>query len=61
VKQTVFVIPDYPHAWWRHPEIKVGSLVRLDDYFGRKGDYRVYEVISIWDEGAEVRLHEVRD
>lgn len=52
--EEVFVIPDYPHAWWRRPEVKVGRLVRLANYFGRKGDYGVYRVKEIWDEGVEL-------
>ena len=52
--EEVFVIPDYPHAWWRRPEVKVGRLVQLADYLGRKGDYRLYRVKAVWDEGAEL-------
>ena len=57
--EEVFVIPDYPHAWWRRPEVKVGRLVQLEDAFGRgrKGNYRVYRVKAVWDEGVEVEEH----
>lgn len=51
--EEVFVIPDYPHAWWRRPEVKVGRLVQVAN-FGRKGDYGVYRVKAVWDEGVEL-------
>lgn len=56
VVEEVLVIPDYPHAWWKREEVKVGRLVQLSDMLGRPGDYRVYRVTGVWDEGASLKL-----
>lgn len=59
--EEVFVIPDYPHAWWEREEVKVGCLVQLSDCLGRPGDYRIYRVTGIWDGGASLKLEAERD
>lgn len=54
--EEVFVIPDYPHAWWKREEVKIGRIVQLSNMLGRPGDYRIYRVTDIWDEGASLTL-----
>ena len=51
-RETVFVIPPYPHAWWRREEIQEGVLVTLG---WPDGDGRIFRVTGIWDGGASLK------
>lgn len=56
MSRTVYVIPNYPHAWWRRSWIKPGVLVTAWDDRNAIGEKGIWRVTDVWADGAELTL-----